>query len=140
MLVVRCGFMQKILIVDDDQESRELLAEVLATNRFQPIAVEGVMEAREILRRETDCRIIVADLQMPGESGLEFLRGLRKENLKHEVILMSSFISQAEARAAWSLGVHALLDKPFPLERLLQLIEELAAQGSSSVAANAVTI
>ena len=126
--------MDKILILDDDQESRELLTEVLAGSGYQPIAVGGGAAAREVLRRQPDCRIILADLQMPEESGLDFLRSLRKENLKHDVILMSSFISREEARAAWALGVHALIDKPFPLERLLQVVAELAPQGSGRIA------
>lgn len=132
--------MDKILILDDDQESRELLTEVLAGSGYQPIAVEDSAAAREVLARERDCRIVIADLQMPQESGLEFLRNLRKENLKHEVILMSSFMSPQEARAARALGVHALLDKPFPLARLAQLVGDLALQGSTRVEGNVATV
>ncbi len=100
--------MDKILILDDDQESRDLLSEVLAAGGYSPVAVADGAAAREFLRREADCRIVIADLQMPQETGLDFLRRLRKDNLKHEVILMSSFMSSTEARAAWALGVHAL--------------------------------
>lgn len=127
------GLMDKILIVDDDQESRDLLCEVLEANGYAPHAVADGVAAREVLRVDPEYRIVIADLQMPRESGLELLRKLRQENSKHEVILMSSFMSGAEIKAAKSLGVHALLDKPFQLTELLQTVAGLAAQSSIGI-------
>ena len=127
------GLMDKILIVDDDQESRDLLCEVLEANGYAPHAVADGVAAREVLRLDPEYRIVIADLQMPQESGLELLRKLRQENSKHEVILMSSFMSGAEIKAAKSLGVHALLDKPFQLTELLQTVAGLAAQNSIGI-------
>jgi CheY-like chemotaxis protein len=127
------GLMDKILIVDDDQESRDLLCEVLEANGYAPYAVADGVAAREVLRRDVGYRIVIADLQMPKESGLELLRKLRQENSKHDVILMSSFMSGAEIKAAKSLGVHALLDKPFQLTELLQTVAGLAAQSSIGI-------
>ena len=63
--------MDKILIVDDDQESRDLLCEVLEANGYAPHAVADGLAAREVLGRDEEFRIIIADLQMPQESGLE---------------------------------------------------------------------
>jgi CheY-like chemotaxis protein len=125
--------MNKILVVDDDQESRDLLCEVLEANGYAPHAVANGLAAREVLCRDLDYRIVIADLQMPGESGLELMRKLRQENSKHEIILMSSFMSGAERKAAKALGAHALLDKPFQLTELLQTVADLAAQSSIGV-------
>ncbi|MGO8817746.1 MAG: response regulator transcription factor [Terriglobia bacterium] len=122
--------MNKILVVDDDQESRDLLCEVLEANGYAPLAVENGLAAREILSRDLEYRIVIADLQMPLESGLELLRKLRQQNSQHEIILMSSFMSSAEKRAAKALGVHALLDKPFQLTELLQTVAALTEQTS----------
>jgi CheY-like chemotaxis protein len=127
------GLMDKILIVDDDQESRELLCEVLEANGYAPHAVADGVAAREVLCRDAEFRIIIADLQMPNESGLELLRKIRQENSRHEVILMSSFMSGADIKAAKSLGVYALLDKPFQLTELLQTVAGLAAQSSIGI-------
>jgi CheY-like chemotaxis protein len=125
--------MNKILIVDDDQESRNLLCEVLEENGYTPYAVANGMDAREVLSRDRDYRIVIADLQMPKESGLDLLRNLRQQNCKHEIILMSSFISGAEKKAAKALGVHALLEKPFQLTELLQTVAELTAQNTIGI-------
>jgi CheY-like chemotaxis protein len=125
--------MDKILVVDDDQESRDLLCEVLEANGYAPYAVADGLAAREVLSRDLEYRIIIADFQMPHESGLELLRKLRQQNSKHEIILMSSFMSGAEKKAAKALGAYALLDKPFQLTQLLQSVAELVARNSIGI-------
>src|SRR5208283_5727928 len=125
--------MDKILVVDDDQESRDLLCEVLEANGYAPCAVGDGLAAREVLSRDIGYRIVIADLQMPLESGLELLRKLRQQKSKHEIILMSSFMSGAEKKAAKALGAHALLDKPFQLSELLLAVAELVAQNSIGI-------
>ena len=120
--------MYKILVVDDDQESRDLLCEVLEANGYAAHGVPDGGAAREALKGDGDYRIVIADLQMPRESGLDLLRNLRQQNSKHEIILMSSFISGAERRAAKQLGAYALLDKPFRLSELLLAVAGLASK------------
>ena len=118
--------MGRILVVDDDPESRDLLCEVLGANGYQQVeaAADG-LAARESLARDDDCPIIIADLHMPNESGLDLLRNLRKQNAKHQMVLMSSFISATERKLARDLGAYALLDKPFRLSELLQVVSQL---------------
>ena len=118
--------MSRILVVDDDPESRDLLCEVLEANGYQQVeAVADGLAAREALARDDDCPIIIADLHMPNESGLDLLRNLRKQNAKHQMVLMSSFISTTERKLARDLGAYALLDKPFRLSELLQVVSQL---------------
>jgi two-component system OmpR family response regulator len=118
--------MGRILVVDDDPESRDLLCEVLEANGYQQVeAVADGLAAREALARDDDCPIIIADLHMPNESGLDLLRNLRKQNAKHQIVLMSSFISTTERKSARDLGAYALLDKPFRLSELLQVVSQL---------------
>jgi CheY-like chemotaxis protein len=117
----------KVLIVDDDPESRSLLCEVLAANGYIVDAVGDGVAAREVLSRDSDFRIVIADLQMPNETGLELLRKLREQNSTHAIILMSSFISAKQRKIARELGAYALLDKPFRLSDLLQAVAEVAA-------------
>ena len=118
--------MGRILVVDDDPESRDLLCEVLEANGYLQVeAVGDGLAAREALARDDDCPIIIADLHMPKESGLDLLRNLRKQNAKHQMVLMSSFISTTERKLARDLGAYALLDKPFRLSELLQVVSQL---------------
>jgi two-component system OmpR family response regulator len=118
--------MGRILVVDDDPESRDLLCEVLEANGYLQVeAVGDGLAAREALARDDDCPIIIADLHMPKESGLDLLRNLRKQNAKHQIVLMSSFTSTTERKLARDLGAYALLDKPFRLSELLQVVSQL---------------
>ena len=126
--------MGRILVVDDDPESRALLSEVLEANGFPQVeAVADGLAAREALARDGDCPIIIADLHMPNESGLDLLRNLRKQNAKHEIVLMSSFFSTTERKLARDLGASALLDKPFRLSELLQVVSQLAERNAISI-------
>jgi CheY-like chemotaxis protein len=118
----------RVLVVDDDQESRDLLCEVLQANGYAVDAVADGLAAREALAQDQHYRIVIADLRMPRETGLDLLRNLRHQEGKHGIILMSSFFSGAERKIAEDLGVHALLDKPFRLSDLLQAVAELAAK------------
>jgi len=126
--------LSRILVVDDDPESRDLLSEVLTANGYPQVeAVADGLAAREALARDGDCPIIIADLHMPNESGLDLLRNLRKQNAKREVVLMSSFFSPAERKLARDLGAYALLDKPFRLSDLLELVSQLAERNSIGI-------
>jgi len=116
----------KVLIVDDDEESRQLLSEVLEGNGYAVGAVADGMAAREALRQDGGFRIVIADLHMPKETGLQLFKHLREQNLTHDLILMSSFISVSERQLAGELGARALLEKPFRLSELLQVVGELA--------------
>ena len=119
--------MSRILVVDDDPESRDLLCEVLEANGFPQVkALADGLAAREALAQDGDICIIIADLHMPNESGLDLLRHLRKQNAKQEMVLMSSFFSHTERKLAQDLGVYALLDKPFRITELLDLVSQLA--------------
>jgi len=117
--------MARILVVDDDAESRDLLSEVLEANGYRVETVENGLAARQALARDADCHVIIADLHMPTESGLELLRHLRGQKSWHQIVLMSSFFSASERKRARELGATALLDKPFRLSELLQVVSQL---------------
>jgi CheY-like chemotaxis protein len=119
----------KILVVDDDKESRDLLCELLSGD-YAVHAVENVAAARRELGANAHYRIVIADLRMPGGTGLELLRDLSKQESKPEVILMSSFMSGLERKLAVELGAGALLEKPFRFGDLLQAVADLAAPNS----------
>ncbi len=123
----------KVLIVDDDQESRDLLREVLEANGYAVETVEDGPAARRVASGDGDYRIVIADLRMPQESGLDLLRTLRQQNFKYDMILMSSFISGPERKLAQELGAHALLEKPFRLSELVQVVSELASKNTIGI-------
>lgn len=120
--------LNRVLVVDDDQESRNLLSEVLGTNGFVVEAAEDGNALWEALGRDGGRAIILIDLRMPGESGLDLLRKLQKRKIACDAILMTSFITGAERELARELGVMAFLEKPFRLAELVRVVSEIASR------------
>ena len=120
----------KVLIVDDDAGSRELLSEVLAADGYFVSAVADGVAARNELARDDAYDIIIADLRMPNGTGLDLLKHLSSRNRGQDLILMSSFMSSRERQEALELGARALLEKPFQLSELLQVVGNLANRKS----------
>lgn len=125
----------KILVVDDDQGSRDLLSEVLTANGYVVASVADGAAARDELSRDGGYEIVIADLRMPNGSGLDLLRDLRTGKRTQDLILMSSFMSGAERRQALELGAKALLEKPFKLSELLSVVGDLAGQRAVGIKA-----
>ncbi len=122
---------KKVLVVDDDEESRELLCEVLSGNGYSVQAVGDVTTALRELGRDEQYALVIADLRMPDGTGLELLRDLRRQKFEPALVLMSSFISDSERNLALQLGAQALLEKPFRLSEMLQVVAELTAASAS---------
>lgn len=120
----------RVLIVDDDSGSRELLSEVLAAEGYFVSAVADGAAARNELAKDDAYDIIIADLRMPNGTGLDLLKHLSSRNRGQDVILMSSFMSNRERQEALELGARALLEKPFQLSELLQVVGNLANRKS----------
>ncbi len=117
-----------MLVVDDDQESRDLLSEVLGANGYSVEVAEDGEGLWKALRLDGGRVIILIDLRMPGENGLELLRKLQQKKIACDAILMTSFITGPERDLARELGVRTFLEKPFRLSGLLRVVSELATK------------
>jgi CheY-like chemotaxis protein len=122
--------MSNILIVDDDEGIRNVLCELLAQEGFQVRAACDGTEALEVLQREGDW-VILLDMRMPGLDGRDVLRTLETDphlQRRARVALMS---------ASWGLAqpcpdprpamVEAILEKPFELDTVLDVVTKLAS-------------
>ena len=118
--------LKRVLVVDDDQESRDLLSEVLGANGYCVEVAEDGEAFWKALSRDGRRAIILIDLRMPGESGLELLRKLKQKKTACDAILMTSFMTGAESELALELGAKAFLEKPFRLSELVRVVSELA--------------
>lgn len=123
----------KVLVIDDDGESRDLLREVLEASGYTVCAVGDGKAACKALAEDGGFGIVITDLRLPDESGLELLGKLRLQNSTTNMVLMSSFISGDERKFAKQLGVDAMLEKPFRLSELLQVVAELAGKNSIGI-------
>lgn len=109
-----------VLVVDDDDRLRELLSKYLSENGFLVSASPDAADARAKLKG-IEFDVLILDLMMPGESGLDFAEDLRRNN--PVPILMLTAMSEPEDRIdGLERGADDYLVKPFePRELLLRL-------------------
>jgi DNA-binding NtrC family response regulator len=106
-----------LLIVDDDQDFRELLVQRLSRNDFQVQAAGGGEDALGLAaRRNFD--VAIFDMMMPGMSGLDLLKEFKETHPDCEVILLTGQGTIESAVEAMKLGAFDYLQKPFPLKDL----------------------
>lgn len=120
-----------LLVVDDDKRLRELLSRYLQEHHFLVTTAENSNQAVQALDQEP-IDLIVLDVMMPGESGLDFTKHLRKNfnHSKHNVpILMLTALGETENRiAGLETGADDYLGKPFEPKELLLRIERILAR------------
>jgi excisionase family DNA binding protein len=107
----------RVLIVDDEQAVRELLAKTLSTDYEVDTAPDGPTAIEHLQQTEID--LLITDLKMPGMDGLSVIREARRKVPDLPVIIITGFSTEASAVEAINLGVSGYLTKPFRLNRVL---------------------
>jgi CheY-like chemotaxis protein len=118
-----------ILIVEDDDDTREMLATLVATAGFHPVTAEGGLEALHVLRTvrhgapDVPC-LILLDLHMPRLSGGEFRRAqLGDPTVATVPVAVMSGATDVETRAQ-ALGAVATVAKPIDVDVLLGIVRQ----------------
>lgn len=103
---------ERILIVDDEPWSREMMQEMLEREGYRAIAVGS---AEEALRRAEEERfdLLLADIIMPQMDGLELVRKIREVDSETIPMLITGYASIETAQAAMRQGVYDYIVKPF---------------------------
>lgn len=117
-----------ILVVDDDTRIRDLLKQYLAEQGYRVSTAANAKEARRRLEG-LDFDLIVLDVMMPGESGVELTQSLREQ--KEVPILMLTALSEIESRVSGlAAGADDYLPKPFDPRELLLRINNILRRGA----------
>ena len=114
-----------ILLVDDDARLRALLSRFLSENGFRVTMAETAAEARDKLRF-MDFDLMVLDVMMPGESGLELTGDLREERAPSmPILLLTARGAPEDIIAGFEAGADDYLGKPFDPRVLLARIRAM---------------
>jgi signal transduction histidine kinase/ActR/RegA family two-component response regulator len=127
-----------ILVVDDDPDVRWIIAQDLQEMGHVVTEADSGRAALAILERDTPCDLMVADLVMPGLSGLDTLRLARRSRPDLKVLFASGYADLSRFGA--NLNHHALLKKPFKLEALAEAVQTALYQVSSDEPGNVVPL
>lgn len=113
-----------ILVVDDDDRLRDLLTRYLGENGFNVSAARDALEARASLAG-LQFDLIVLDVLMPGEKGVDLARSLRDEGAKVPILLLTALSETEDRIAGLEAGVDDYLAKPFEPRELVLRIEAI---------------
>ena len=116
----------RILIVDDEKRLAYSLGQTLKLD-FPECQVEMAYSGEEALSSlaSNAYDLIIADVRMPGVSGMELIRGVRYLDAEVPIILMTGYGSASLRQEAASLGVDHYIDKPFDIDELLSTVSRL---------------
>ena len=109
--------MARILVVDDELSMREFLQILLAKEGHSVLTAGDVAGALEKFR-ESEPDLVVSDLRLGRESGLDLLRAVKAESPRTEVVIMTAFATAENAVQAMKLGAYDYVLKPFKVEEL----------------------
>ncbi len=121
--------MARILVIDDEEDSRALVSQALESDGHEVIpATDGAQGLA--LQRQLPADLVITDIFMPEADGIETIHELKKDFPRLKVIAMSgggrsSSMLQSVLTTASALGIDAFLRKPFDLGTLLQSVREV---------------
>lgn len=119
----------RILIIDDDEQIRIILKQLMEWAGYEVMAAENGKVAMDI-QREKPADLVITDLIMPEQEGLETISRLRKEFKDIKIIAISGggrIGPEAYLPAALELGADRVFTKPFEIETVLGAVKELLA-------------
>lgn len=122
------------LIVEDDRDNREGTAEYLAAFGFDVGQASGGEEALAALRRRRP-DVVLLDLQMPGMSGWDLLRIMRRDQVLGgvPVIALSACVFPDDRARAREAGCDMFLGKPCPPQQMLRAVRRVIRRGRRQV-------
>lgn len=115
----------RVLVVEDDPDSRELMAEILAASGHEVLqAASGEEGLRVLAERSIDA--VVTDLGMPGVGGLEVAKAAKAIAPSVPVVVVTGFAEREDLVAGRGREFDALLEKPYDPDDLVHTIAEVA--------------
>jgi len=118
-----------ILVIDDDDQTRRLLGRILANDGYQWRGASGAAEARRMLGEESFSLLLV-DMNMPGESGLELITHTLAEYPDTAAMMVTVMDDSKLAHAALALGAYGYIAKPFTPSQIAIGVDNALRRGA----------
>jgi CheY-like chemotaxis protein len=131
---------RRVLVVDDQQDSRELVAMLLEASGAEVLQSETALDALAVLQART-VHLLVADIAMPEMDGCELITRVR-QTWHLPAVAVSAYARLADRRRALAAGFTAYCAKPIDAARFIDLVADVLANGQldpSAAAAGALS-
>jgi len=118
-----------ILVVDDDPDIREVIKDRLESLGYEVLTASRGQECLDCLEKQYP-QLILLDIEMPGMSGLEVLREIRKRQVNVSVLMISAYGTIERAVEAMREGAYDFIPKPFEPSHLALIIQRALERDS----------
>ena len=116
---------ERVLIVEDDEDLRDTLCEILDDAGYESIAFPDARQALKLINEEREVLdLVITDIRMPGVKGDEILFTVRACRVEAPVIVITAFGSVEHAVEMVKAGAHQYITKPFHGRGLLAAVEQ----------------
>ncbi len=114
----------KVMIVDDDELSLEMMETLLEFNDYLPKKVKNPKEAIELMKNE-QFDVLLSDYMMPGMNGLNLIKKIREFDKQIIILFTTAYVKDIFDEQLNSYGVRKLFMKPINVDELLKYLDEL---------------
>lgn len=123
---------ETILVVEDEEPVRIMLGRLLRSQGYSVVLAANATEARTVLSRMKP-EMVVTDIIMPGENGIELRRVIAQDWPAMPVLLISGFSDDGPAEFAARTPKTGFLPKPFAAEHFLAVVAQMLGTHSNGV-------
>jgi CheY-like chemotaxis protein len=119
----------RILVVDDEQEIRQLFMDILVPKGYEVVAAASGQEALERARRD-QFDLVFLDIKMPGMNGVEAFEALRGLHPDAHYVMITGYAGSDLVDKSLAEGALLCLNKPFGVADILDLVRSLEQQAA----------
>jgi DNA-binding NarL/FixJ family response regulator len=117
----------RVLLVDDEAPTREVLAQALAEEGIAVVGQAGTGDAGVELARTLYPEVVLMDLRMPDGSGIEAARRIKEDMPHSQVLLLTAYEGELPSRSAYAVGAYAYLIKGCSVSLIRDMVMTAAA-------------
>jgi len=128
--IIKKGREARILVIDDEETVRSVLSRILSQVNHQVTMAENGEEGIRLFR-EKDFDLVLTDLGMPGMSGWEVCRAIKKMSPHTPVGMITGWGAEVDQSKIEENGIDFVIPKPFQFDQILKVVDEtIASRGS----------
>jgi DNA-binding response OmpR family regulator len=117
----------KILVVDDEEDARELFYTILSGEGYDVTLANDGEAALNVLNKDP-YDLVITDIKMPVMDGLQLLQEIRKTGSKTDVIMVTAYGEVETYLKAMSLGAAEYINKPIRIKELKRIVHKVVTE------------
>lgn len=117
----------KILVVDDEEGVRQLAHDILSEHGYSVVTANDGLQALELLKQETDVRLVVLDMVMPGMGGKDTCIEIKRRPNPPKVLICTGYSELSDLESILGKDADGLIQKPYNTNEMASTVDQLLA-------------